>query len=74
LEEAGFVNAFSTRLGGVSLLPQAALNLTNFKGDTRENVAENRRAYAARNRRKSVQLFRLGQQSVKEGLLLSRIL
>jgi YfiH family protein len=45
LEEAGFVNAFSTRLGGVSLLPQAALNLTNFKGDTRANVAENRQRF-----------------------------
>jgi polyphenol oxidase len=45
LEEAGFLNAFSTRLGGVSLLPQEALNLTNFKGDSRENVAENRRRF-----------------------------
>jgi hypothetical protein len=45
LEEAGFLNAFSTRLGGVSLLPQEALNLTNFKGDTRENVAENRKRF-----------------------------
>jgi YfiH family protein len=45
LEEAGFLNAFSTRLGGVSHLPEAALNLTNFKGDSRENVAENRRRF-----------------------------
>lgn len=45
LEEAGFINAFSTRLGGVSSLPEAALNLTNFKGDKPENVAENRRRF-----------------------------
>jgi hypothetical protein len=32
LEEAGFLNAFSTRLGGVSPLPEESLNLTNFKG------------------------------------------
>jgi YfiH family protein len=45
LEEAGFTNAFSTRLGGTSPLPKDALNLTNFKGDTPENVAENRRRF-----------------------------
>lgn len=45
LKEAGFTNAFSTRLGGTSRLPEAALNLTNFKGDTPENVAENRRRF-----------------------------
>lgn len=45
LAEAGFTNAFSTRLGGVSPLPEAALNLTIFKGDTPENVAENRRRF-----------------------------
>jgi len=45
LEEAGFTNAFSTRLGGTSPLPLEALNLTNFKGDTPENVAENRRRF-----------------------------
>src|SRR6201999_1997026 len=45
LEEAGFINAFSTRLGGVSGLPKNALSLTNFKGDTPENVAENRRRF-----------------------------
>jgi polyphenol oxidase len=45
LEEAGFTNAFSTRLGGVSHLPKEALNLTTFKGDTPENVAENRRRF-----------------------------
>jgi polyphenol oxidase len=45
LEEAGFTNAFSTRLGGTSPLPKEALNLTNFKGDTPDNVAENRRRF-----------------------------
>lgn len=45
LEQAGFVNAFSTRLGGVSPLPSNALNLAYFKGDEKENVAENRRRF-----------------------------
>src|ERR1041385_6262275 len=45
LAEAGFTNAFSTRLGGTSPLPKDALNLTAFKGDTPENVAENRRRF-----------------------------
>ena len=45
LEEAGFLNAFSTRIGGVSPLPENSLNLTNFKGDSAENVAENRRRF-----------------------------
>jgi YfiH family protein len=42
LERAGFVNAFTTRLGGVSNFPSNALNLAYFKGDDKENVAENR--------------------------------
>ena len=45
LERAGFVNAFSTRTGGVSPLPDAALNLATFKGDQKENVGENRRRF-----------------------------
>lgn len=45
LEQAGFVNAFSTRLGGVSALPSNALNLAYFKGDEKDNVAENRRRF-----------------------------
>src|SRR5260370_1020747 len=45
LERAGFVNAFSTRTGGVSSLPEAALNLATFKGDQKENVVENRRRF-----------------------------
>ena len=45
LAEAGFTHAFSTRRGGTSPLPKEALNLTNFKGDAPENVAENRRRF-----------------------------
>jgi YfiH family protein len=45
LERAGFINAFSTRLGGVSALRSRALNLAYFKGDEKENVAENRRRF-----------------------------
>lgn len=45
LEEAGFINAFSTRLGGVSALPSSSLSLTYFKGDQKDNVTENRRRF-----------------------------
>ena len=45
LEQAGFVNAFSTRLGGVSRLPTNSLSLAYFKGDDKDNVAENRRRF-----------------------------
>jgi YfiH family protein len=45
LEQAGFKNAFSTRLGGVSPLPSNALSLAFFKGDSKENTAENRRRF-----------------------------
>jgi len=45
LEQAGFINAFSTRLGGVSPLPSNALSLACFKGDEEENVVENRRRF-----------------------------
>jgi hypothetical protein len=45
LESAGFLNAFSTRRGGVSPLPTDALNLAQFKGDSKENVFENRRRF-----------------------------
>ena len=45
LEQAGFVNCFSTRIGGVSPLPSQDLNLAHFKGDTEENVKENRRRF-----------------------------
>jgi YfiH family protein len=45
MERAGFTNAFSTRGGGVSAFPSGALNLAGFKGDAKENVAENRRRF-----------------------------
>ncbi len=45
LEDAGFLNAFSTRAGGVSPLPSGSLNLAEFNGDTAENVLENRRCF-----------------------------
>ncbi len=47
LEQIGFKNAFSTRLGGVSPLPADALSLGNFSQDERENVIENRRRFLA---------------------------
>lgn len=47
LERAGFKNAFSTRVGGVSSLPSAALSLGNFRQDSRFNVLENRRRFQA---------------------------
>ena len=45
LEEAGFTNGFSTRLGGVSPFPANDLNLSGFDEDTSENIAENRRRF-----------------------------
>ena len=45
LEQDGFTNAFSTRLGGVSPMPEAALNLAGFNEDDAENIYENRRRF-----------------------------
>ena len=45
LEEKGFVNGFSTRLGGVSDFPKDSLNLSGLDIDSAENVAENRRRF-----------------------------
>lgn len=45
LEENGFVNGFSTRLGGVSAFPDGDLNLAGFGEDSRENIYENRRRF-----------------------------
>lgn len=45
LEAAGFVNGFSTRLGGVSSFPSGDLNLAGFNEDTAENIYENRRRF-----------------------------
>lgn len=45
LEEKGFVNGFSTRLGGVSPFPANNLNLAGYDDDSEENIAENRRRF-----------------------------
>jgi len=45
LEQDGFTNAFSARLGGVSPMPEAALNLAGFNEDDAENIYENRRRF-----------------------------
>jgi len=45
LEENGFVNGFSTRLGGVSAFPENDLNLAGFGEDTDANIFENRRRF-----------------------------
>jgi YfiH family protein len=45
LEQDGFTNAFSTRLGGVSPMPERSLNLAGFNEDEAENIYENRRRF-----------------------------
>ncbi len=45
LEEKGFVNGFSTRIGGVSDFPENSLNLAGYDEDSAENIAENRRRF-----------------------------
>lgn len=45
LTKAGFIAGFSTRVGGVSPLPENALNLAHFAADTQENVKENRERF-----------------------------
>lgn len=45
LEEKGFANGFSTRLGGVSPFPANDLNLAGFDEDSDENILENRRRF-----------------------------
>ena len=45
LEHDGFANGFSTRLGGVSPMPENSLNLAGFNEDTAENIYENRRRF-----------------------------
>ena len=45
LEQAGFINGFSTRLGGVSAFPNGDLNLAGFNEDEAENIYENRRRF-----------------------------
>jgi YfiH family protein len=45
LEDAGFANGFSTRIGGVSAFPEKSLNLAGFDEDLAENIYENRRRF-----------------------------
>jgi YfiH family protein len=45
LEEQGFVNGFSTRVGGVSPFPDNDLNLAGYDEDSIENIEENRRRF-----------------------------
>src|SRR5215471_12865703 len=45
LEQDGFTNAFSTRVGGVSPMPADSLNLAGFNEDDAENIYENRRRF-----------------------------
>jgi polyphenol oxidase len=45
LEHDGFANAFSTRVGGVSPMPDNSLNLAGFNEDAAENIYENRRRF-----------------------------
>ena len=45
LEENGFVNGFSTRIGGVSAFPVNSLNLSGLDIDSAENLAENRQRF-----------------------------
>ncbi len=47
LEENGFLNGFSTRLGGVSDFPKGDLNLAGYDEDTAENIDENRLRFLA---------------------------
>ena len=42
-----FVHAFSSRLGGVSTGDLATMNFSVNRGDTKENVKENYRRFAA---------------------------
>ena len=45
LEEKGFANGFSTRIGGVSDFPENSLNLAGYHEDSAENIEENRRRF-----------------------------
>ena len=45
LEDDGFTNAFSTRMGGVSAMPENSLNLAGFNEVDAENIYENRRRF-----------------------------
>ena len=45
LEEKGFANGFSTRLGGVSKFPKNSLNLAGYDEDLAANIEENRHRF-----------------------------
>ncbi|MDQ4123176.1 MAG: peptidoglycan editing factor PgeF [Acidobacteriota bacterium] len=45
LEREGFINGFSTRIGGTSPFPEKDLNLAGFDDDLAENIYENRRRF-----------------------------
>jgi len=45
LETDGFINGFSTRMGGTSPMPNGSLNLAGFNEDSAENILENRRRF-----------------------------
>jgi len=45
LEQDGFTNGFSTRGGGISPMPEHALNLAGFNEDSAENILENRHRF-----------------------------
>ena len=45
LEDAGFANGLSTRLGGISDFPENSLNLAGYDEDSAENIEENRRRF-----------------------------
>ena len=45
LKDAGFVNGFSSRVGGVSDFPKDSLNLGGFDEDLAEHIHENRRRF-----------------------------
>jgi YfiH family protein len=45
LEADGFANGFSTRIGGVSPMPDNSLNLAGFNEDSADNILENRRRF-----------------------------
>src|SRR5260370_30111429 len=45
LEQDGFTNAFSTRLGGIRPMPLGALNLAGLNRDDPENIFQNPRPF-----------------------------
>src|ERR1044071_1732374 len=70
LERAGFVNAFSSRHGGVSPLPENSLNLS-LREDKKENVEENRRRFFSATNLSSYELMTAHQIHSEKGVLVS---